>query len=65
MIIKKNNKRGPITFCIHPWECNPKTSRLNLFLPLYFCSYYGIRLTLKKIDKLLKEFDFVSIKEVI
>lgn len=65
LAVINNNKNGPITFCIHPWECNPRTVRLNLPLPEYILSYYGARSLLKKIEKLLKEFDFIPIRDLI
>jgi len=62
LIITKNNKNGPVTFCFHPWECNSNTARMKLKIPHYFLSYYGIRSSLKKIDKLLYDFNFSPIK---
>lgn len=63
--INQVNKSRPFIFYIHPWETCPKTPRLDIPLPQNFFAYYGINSMLKKIEKLLKEFKFAPIKEVL
>jgi len=63
--INKINKNRPYIFYIHSWETFSKTPRLNIPFPQNFFAYYGINSTLRKIEKLLKEFKFAPIKEVL
>lgn len=63
-IINKNNK--PFIIYFHPWEILPETFRVkttNLFN--YFITYIGINNCFKKIEKLLQDFEFVPIRNII
>lgn len=63
--IRKINQKRPIIMYIHPWETYPNTPQINLPYKMRFVSYYGIDHTLKKFEKLLKEFKFTTIKDVL
>jgi polysaccharide deacetylase family protein (PEP-CTERM system associated) len=65
LAIRKINSERPALIFIHPWETYPETPRVNLPFPNSFIVYYGIRSSLKKIEQLLKEFDFAPIKYVL
>ena len=58
--IKKNNRANqPVTCYIHPWELDPKQPRIN---QLKWFHYYRLHSTEKKFKKLVKDFNFTSIK---
>ncbi len=62
--IKNLNRKGiPAVVYLHPREIDPEHPRLSLPLKERFIHYYNIKNTLKKIEKLLKKFEFVSIGE--
>lgn len=64
LVLIKNNKIRSVVFCVHPWEFNSSIDRLNISLPLYILSYYGIKFALKKMDRFLKEFEFAPLKNI-
>ena len=62
--INKTNRSFIIYF--HPWETYLKTYRVsNIGIIKYFISYHGIKNTLKKVEKLLQDFKFEPVKNVI
>ncbi len=62
--IKNLNRKGiPAVAYLHPREIDPEHPKLSLPLKERFIHYYNIKNTLKKLEKLLKKFDFVSIGE--
>jgi len=62
--IKRLNRKGfPAVVYLHPREIDPKHPRLSLPLRERFIHYYNIKNTLKKLEDLLKKFQFVSIGE--
>ena len=66
-LLKKFNKnKKPFIIFFHPWEMYPKTFRIktiNVFN--YFITYFGINNSLKKLEKLLQDFKFEPVKNVI
>ena len=66
LAIRKLNQRRPAIVYIHPWETYSKTPRLK-GLPLFsrFVTYYGINSALRKLECLLREFEFQPIREVL
>ena len=61
--MKKINKMGkPAVIYIHPWEFDPKQPRIK---ELNWYHYYNLSNTEKKFKRLLKDFEFTSIKEVL
>ena len=59
-VIKKNNRANQPVICyIHPWELDPKQPRIN---ELKWFHYYRLHSTEKKFKKLVKDFNFTSIK---
>ena len=62
--IKKLNKQGfPAVIFFHNWELDPETPRLKLGLFRYFVTYHKLKETSKKLERLLSEFHFATIKE--
>ena len=61
--IKKINKMGkPAIIYIHPWEFDPKQPRIK---ELKWYHYYNLSNTEKKFKRLLKNFKFRSIRDVV
>ena len=63
--MKKINKERPAIIYIHPWEIYPKTPRLNVPFKSRFITYNGANTAFKKLESLVKEFNFKPIKEVL
>lgn len=63
--IRHVNRKRPAIVYIHPWETYPYTPRLKLPIFSKFIAYYGISTSLSKLEILLNEFQFSSIKEVL
>jgi len=62
--IKKLNQQGvPAIIFFHNWELDPETPRLKLGLYRYFVTYHKLKETSKKLERLLSEFHFTTIKE--
>ncbi len=62
--INRTNRSFIIYF--HPWETYLKTYRVkDIGIIKYFVTYYGIKNTLKKIERLLQDFKFETVKNVI
>jgi len=64
--IKKCNSLGrPIVFYIHPWEIDPDQPKLKLPALKYLRHYYNLDKTKKRLDKLLSDFQFTTIRNVL
>jgi len=64
--MRKCNKLGrPAVFYLHPWELDPGQPRVKLPLSKSIRHYSNLRLTEKRLDALLGEFQFTTIKEVL
>lgn len=63
--IRLVNKKRPAIIYIHPWETYPNTPRFKLPIFSKFVAYYGINASLSKFEKLLEEFEFTTIKEIL
>lgn len=63
--IREVNKERPAILYIHPWETYSGTPRIDIPQFSRFVTYYGISNALKKVEILLKEFNFASINEVL
>lgn len=63
--IKYINRERPAIIFIHPWELYPKTPRLNLSLFSRFVTYYGINSNFRKLESLIKIFNFTSIYSIL
>jgi len=64
--IKKMNKHGaPAVIYVHNWELDPQTPKLKLRLYNSFVTYYNISKTVKKLQNMLSNFDFKSLREYV
>ena len=60
------NKHGkPIVFYLHPWELDPEQPRLKIRLDYRFRHYVNIEKTEKRLEKLLKDFQFVPLRNLV
>ncbi len=58
-------ERKPFVFYVHPWEFDPAQPRFKAPLKSRFRHYLNLSRTQKRFKKLLKDFSFGPIKEVI
>lgn len=64
--IKRINERGyPATVLIHPWELDPGQPRFKTKMIDMFRQYYNLARTGDKLKRLLSDFKFGTVKEVI
>lgn len=63
--IRSVNKTRPAIIYIHPWETYIGTPRLELPSIPKFITYHNLNSTLDKLNDLLREFEFTSIKNVL
>lgn len=59
-----NRKRAGMVY-IHPWELDTKIPRMTTAMHIKFIQYYGLAHTFTKLEKLLKNFQFANMGEVI
>lgn len=65
-LMKKCNREGhPVVFYIHPWEIDPGQPKVKLPLVRRVRHYYGLDHTYRKLEKLLADFEFTTIQEVL
>ena len=59
-------ERQPFIFYIHPWEVDPDQPRINgLSFKSRFRHYINLKKTEERLKKLLRDFNFTSIKKII
>ncbi|HEX9367341.1 MAG TPA: XrtA system polysaccharide deacetylase [Vicinamibacterales bacterium] len=54
-----------VVFYFHPWEIDPNQPRMKLPLAKQIRHYYGLRHTERKLERLLTDFRFTTIREVL
>jgi polysaccharide deacetylase family protein (PEP-CTERM system associated) len=63
---RQMNKQGkPIVFYLHPWELDPEQPRMKVRLNYRFRHYVNLDKTENRLEKLLKDFNFVPLKVLI
>ncbi|MDR1484564.1 MAG: DUF3473 domain-containing protein [Planctomycetaceae bacterium] len=61
-----NRQNMPFVFYIHPWETDPAQPRIpNASLKSRFRHYINLNRTTKRLKKLLKDFKFTTIKNIL
>jgi len=60
-----NRKIGPVVFYIHPWELDPEQPRVGVSASKRFRHYLNLRKTAPRLDRLLAEFEFTTVREVL
>lgn len=64
-INKINKEKRPAIIYVHPWETYEKTPRIKLPFPHRQITYYGIDSSLKKVESLLRNFEFGTVRDVL
>ena len=66
-ILKSINRQNrPFLIYFHPWETHPSTPRVSgIGLKKHIITYYGINSCLKKIEKLIQDFKFEPLIDII
>jgi len=65
MALRVVESNRPAMIYVHPWECDPLTPRLPLRFYPKLVTYFGIKGALDKLGRLMKEFRFSRIDEVL
>ena len=64
--LKKCNAQGrPAVFYLHPWEIDSKQPKVGLSFSKSFRHYHNLDKTEKRLDALLSDFQFTTIREVL
>jgi len=64
--IRRCNRQGrPVVFYLHPWELDPGQPRVELPWTKSFRHYHNLHKTEKRLDRLLGDFEFTTIREVL
>ncbi|ELZ98022.1 putative polysaccharide deacetylase [Haloferax mucosum ATCC BAA-1512] len=65
-LVRRQNARGcPVNLYFHPWEFNERVRVAGLPAHKRFVSYYGLDTTARKLDRLLSEFDFGTVRSAL
>ena len=64
-ISKCNREKRPVVFYLHPWEVDPQQPKIDLPPMKRFRHYYNLEKTEKRLEYLLDDFEFTTIKEVL
>ncbi len=65
-LIGQCNREGrPVIFYIHPWEVDPGQPRVKMSLAKSFRHYSNLDRTMGRLDRLLDDFKFIPIREVL
>lgn len=64
--LKAINRSGkPMTFYLHPWELDPEHPRIPLPKRISLTHYFNLKATERRFRKLLRDFRFAPMKEVL
>jgi polysaccharide deacetylase family protein (PEP-CTERM system associated) len=63
--LKRVNRTRPGLIYVHPWEIDPHPPRVKTSLSVQLVQYYGLSCMKPKLERLLKEFDFVPLGDII
>ena len=64
--IRRCNAEGrQVVFYVHPWEIDPQQPRVELPFSKRIRHYYGLGRTERKLERLLQDFRFTTIREVL
>jgi polysaccharide deacetylase family protein (PEP-CTERM system associated) len=65
-LIEQCNRQGrPVIFYLHPWEIDPGQPRRKLSMSKSFRHYINLDKTLARLDRLLTDFQFTTIRKVL
>ena len=60
-----NGQGRPTVFYLHPWEVDPAHPRIRLPLRIGLLHYWNLRATERRLRKLLRDFRFAPMSEVL
>jgi polysaccharide deacetylase family protein (PEP-CTERM system associated) len=60
-----NDKGHPVVFYLHPWELDPEHPRIRLPRRISLTHYFNLRRTEDRLRRLLRDFSFAPMKEVL
>lgn len=65
-LMRQCNRQGrPVVFYVHPWETDPGQPRVRLSLTKRFRHYVNLDKTMRRLDQLLRDFQFGPIREIL
>lgn len=64
-IAAANRSGNPVVFYLHPWELDPDHPRISLPRRVAFTHYTNLRVTERRLRRLLQEFRFAPVNEVL
>jgi polysaccharide deacetylase family protein (PEP-CTERM system associated) len=65
-LFKRCNQQGrPVIFYLHPWEIDPGQPKVDLPWSKKFRHYHNLNKTYQRLDQLLTDFEFTSMRKVI
>ena len=65
-LLERCNAQGrPVIFYIHPWEIDPGQPRVKLPMFKRFRHYYNLDKTMGRLERLLNDFEFTSVRRAI
>jgi hypothetical protein len=63
--MRLNKKRIPAVIYLHPWELDTALPRLRVGWKGRYALYYNLKTTQAKVERLLAEFSFAPVCEVL
>lgn len=65
-LLRRCNRQGrPVIFYVHPWEIDPGQPRIRVRWGNYLRHYYNVPKTYWRLERLLKDFQFTTIRRVV
>jgi polysaccharide deacetylase family protein (PEP-CTERM system associated) len=65
-LMRTCNRQGrPVVFYVHPWEVDPAQPRVAMPLSKRFRHYHNLDQTVPRLDRLLGDFEFTPIREIL
>jgi polysaccharide deacetylase family protein (PEP-CTERM system associated) len=65
-LMRQCHREGrPVVFYVHPWEVDPGQPRVRLSFSKSFRHYMNLNRTLARLDRLLNDFEFAPLQEVL
>lgn len=65
LIRRCNAEARPVVFYLHPWEIDPGQPRVKLPASKAFRHYNNLHRTLPRLDRLLGDFEFTTVRDVL
>jgi polysaccharide deacetylase family protein (PEP-CTERM system associated) len=64
-VLRQINRSKPGMIYVHPWELDTDFPKLKVSFPVKLAQYYRLKSTERKLDRLLNEFEFAPLGEII